>query len=260
MRLGAIRTVLALAAIEDMELESVDVSPAFLNGEIEEEVYTKVPEGFAIGDDGSPQWALRLLKSLYGLKKAGRCWSRKLHATLESLCFRRTESGHSYTHDRDDAKIFVPVCVDNLTLASNSPATLVKLRQDLASHFEIRYLGPTEFILGIKVEWDRPNRIIYLSQSAYIQSILDEHLPVPSKAMSSVATPTLENARLSLRDSPTTAEEIAKMSKSKYKEIIGKLLCVESGTRPDISHALHVLCKFLADDTWVPYGTSSVTL
>jgi len=43
---AALRAILALAAIEDLELESVDISAAYLNGELQEEVYMWQPEGF----------------------------------------------------------------------------------------------------------------------------------------------------------------------------------------------------------------------
>jgi Reverse transcriptase (RNA-dependent DNA polymerase) len=83
---AALRAILALAAIEDLELESVDISAAYLNGELEEEVYMWQPEGFVEkGDD----WYWRLLKSLYGLKQAGRCWHKKLNEVLEQMGFKR---------------------------------------------------------------------------------------------------------------------------------------------------------------------------
>jgi Reverse transcriptase (RNA-dependent DNA polymerase) len=246
VRLSAVRTVLALAALEDMELESVDVSSAFLNGELDESVYMKLPEGFGVeGDDGTVVWVLKLLKSLYGLKQAGRCWSKKLHEVLTNLGFTRTESEHSfYIYEHNGVKILVPVYVDDLTLASKSKGALAKLKADLASNFKIRDLGPTEFILGIKVERDRPNRSIYISQSAYIQSILDEHLPAPAKDMNSVRVPMIPDCHLSSDDAPKTPDEAAKMKKSRYLEIIGKLLYVERATHPDIAYALHVLCRF----------------
>ena len=49
---AALHTILAIAAVEDLELESVDIPSAYLNGELEEEVYMRQPEGFVEkGDD-----------------------------------------------------------------------------------------------------------------------------------------------------------------------------------------------------------------
>ena len=76
---STIHIVLALAALEDLELRSVDISHAYLNGTLEEEIYMTQPEGFEVGD---PDHVCRLVKSLYGLKQAGRVWNKTLHSAL----------------------------------------------------------------------------------------------------------------------------------------------------------------------------------
>ena len=70
----------------------MDISSAYLNGELKEEVYMKQPEGF---EEKSPEWVWRLRKSLYGLKQAGRCWHEKLHEVLTKLGFDRLVCEHS---------------------------------------------------------------------------------------------------------------------------------------------------------------------
>jgi hypothetical protein len=87
-RFGALRTVIALAAVEDMELESVDISTAFLNGEIDAEVYMKLPEGLEADAEGSKCWALKLLKGIYRIKQGPCIWSMKLHKVLSEIGFR----------------------------------------------------------------------------------------------------------------------------------------------------------------------------
>ena len=64
-----LHTILAISALEDLELRSVDISHAYLNGTLEEEIYMQQPEGFEVG---GPDHVCRLRKSLYGLKQAGR--------------------------------------------------------------------------------------------------------------------------------------------------------------------------------------------
>ncbi|KAI5116144.1 hypothetical protein M0805_003231 [Coniferiporia weirii] len=70
---AALRTILALAALEDLCLFSVNISNAFLNGDMEHEVYMDLPEGYKqLGlEDASSGYALKLVKVLYGLKQAG---------------------------------------------------------------------------------------------------------------------------------------------------------------------------------------------
>jgi hypothetical protein len=79
MRHTTIRTILALAAIEDLELRSVDISHAFNNGDIDAEIYMKQPEGF---EQGGSKYVCRLNKSLYGLKQSPHLWGEKLAEVL----------------------------------------------------------------------------------------------------------------------------------------------------------------------------------
>ena len=75
--MATLRTVLAISALEDLDLRSLDISHAFINGVLEEEIYMEQPEGFHFGN---PEDVLRLKKSLYGLKQAGRVWNKTLHS------------------------------------------------------------------------------------------------------------------------------------------------------------------------------------
>ena len=76
MRYSTIRIILAIAALEDLELRSVDISHTYLNGDLEEEIYMQQPEVFEVG---GLEFLCKLKKSLYGLKQAGRVWNKKLH-------------------------------------------------------------------------------------------------------------------------------------------------------------------------------------
>ena len=72
-KLASLRMLLAIAAVEDLEIHQMDVITAFLVGEIDEEIYMDQPEGFQQKD-----LVCRLRKSLYGLKQASRIWNQKI--------------------------------------------------------------------------------------------------------------------------------------------------------------------------------------
>ncbi len=91
-RMAAVHTVIVIAAAEDLELETVDVSMAFLNGDIDAEIYMKIPDGLEV--DGDPKagedpkrWVVHLLKGLYGIKQGPRIWALKLHSVLTDIGF-----------------------------------------------------------------------------------------------------------------------------------------------------------------------------
>ena len=247
-RFAAVRAVIAIAADEDLELEGVDISTAFLNGDIDRELYMRIPEGFEV--EGEPRdgedparWVVRLLKGLYGIKQGPRLWALKLHSVLESIGFQRIDCDYSvYVYRRDDIKVFVPVYVDDLLLASNSKDAIRRVKDDLAAHFKLHDQGPAKSILGIKIERDRSARTISLSQPGYIQSILEDFNMADSNP---APTPMEESPKLSKTMCADTPERKAEMANVPYRELVGKLLYLAVATRPDISYAVGVLCRFV---------------
>ena len=81
--MSTIRTILALAAIEDLHLRSIDISHAYLNGKMDLDVYMEQPEGFS---QGNPNELVCLLdKALYGEKQGGRQCNKRMHEVLTEL-------------------------------------------------------------------------------------------------------------------------------------------------------------------------------
>ena len=82
-RFESIRYLLAHAALEDWDIESMDVKTAFLNGDLDEEIYMEQPEGWIV--PGKEDHVCLLKKAIYGLKQASRQWNVKIHQSLISL-------------------------------------------------------------------------------------------------------------------------------------------------------------------------------
>ena len=238
-KFAALRAILAISAIEDLELESLDISSAFLNGEIDTEVYLQQPEGF---HQGGPDCVWRLLKALYGLKQSPRVWNKKLDTVLHELGFTCIKSDTSiYIWIRGDVKIFVPVFVDDLTLASKSISAISHVKTELGKRFKLRDLGPTSSLLGIEITRDRSQRRLCLSQRQYISDMLDRYNLADSAP---VTTPIDPGLKLSSSMSPTTPEEIAEMKNIPYASAVGSIMYLSVATRPDIAYAVGVLCRF----------------
>jgi hypothetical protein len=88
-RQASMRLIAALAAEGDLHMHSVDITSAFTNGDLEEDIYMRQPQGF---HQGGPNVICKLDKSLYGLKQAARQWNIKLHTALEQLGYKRLNS------------------------------------------------------------------------------------------------------------------------------------------------------------------------
>ena len=242
MRYASLRTVLALSALEGLHLRSIDISSAFLNGDIDCDIYMKQPDGFK---QGGSNMVCKLNKSLYGLKQSPRLWGEKFSSVMKTIGFKRLSSDPSlYIYNRDDIKVIVPVFVDDITLASKSEKAVDRFVSELATHFKLRDLGPTSYLLGIKIDRDFENKQIFLSQKQYIINKLEEFGMSNCKPLS---TPLVPGIKLSKEQCPKTPEEEADMRNIPYINAVGSLLYLATMTRPDIAFAAGVLARFNAN-------------
>ncbi|XP_073821289.1 uncharacterized protein [Musca autumnalis] len=81
-RYATVRTVLALAVEYKLFVHQLDVTTAYLNGTIDEDIFMEQPKGFE--DPDNPDMVCKLKKSIYGLKQSGRMWNEK----LDAMCIR----------------------------------------------------------------------------------------------------------------------------------------------------------------------------
>ena len=88
VRHESIRVLLALCVQYGLKLHQVDVTTAFLNGNLEEEVYMAQPEGFV--SEGAQHLVCKIKKSIYGLKQSPRCWNTALDKHLKSIGFAQS--------------------------------------------------------------------------------------------------------------------------------------------------------------------------
>jgi hypothetical protein len=114
-RMETVRLLLALAAQGEWQVHHMDVKSAFLNGNLEEEVYVNPPPSFS--DPKHSGKVLRLNKALYGLKQAPRAWNARLDQELKKLGFNRSVEEHAvYRKGTGDTLILVGVYVDDLII------------------------------------------------------------------------------------------------------------------------------------------------
>ena len=93
LRFESVRTVIALSVQHSLRIHQMDVTAAFLNGDLQEEVFMSQPEGFVA--KGQEHLVCRLNCSLYGLKQSPRCWNEVLHNSLQK---KWDFSSHQVTH------------------------------------------------------------------------------------------------------------------------------------------------------------------
>ncbi|KAG8930012.1 hypothetical protein FRC01_003405 [Tulasnella sp. 417] len=246
-RYETIRTLLALACANNWHVHQMDVKTAFLNGDIDEEIFIEQPEGFA--KKGQENKVCRLKKALYGLKQAPRQWNIKIHNTLTDLGFKITNSDPGlYVYHRqsegEKEPMYVVLYVDDVTLFSPNLKLLQKIEATLEKTFDMTNEGDIAYYLGIRIWRDRQNRIMRLDQYKFIDSILERFGMSDCKP---VKTP-LE-ANLKLYKSTIPLDQIDKDFQHLYQSIIGSLQYAANGTRPDIAYAVNKLAQFSVNPT-----------
>ena len=241
IRLSVVRALFALVAAEDLECESVDISP-FLNGDLDETIYMRPPPGYESYSAEGKQLYWLLLKAIYGLKQGGRQWYLKLSEVMKQIGFKKVRSEPCmYVWERNGDRIVVPSYVDDLHIAAHALENVAHIKKELSSHFKLRDLGPTRFFLGIHITRDRSNRTLSLSQRQYCEDMLKEFNMSDCRP---VGTPMAAGLRLTVDMAPQTPDDIAQMKGLPYGRAVGKLNYLALATRPDISFSVSTLARF----------------
>ncbi|CAH9080820.1 unnamed protein product [Cuscuta epithymum] len=231
VKMVTVQTFLAVAAAKNWELHQMDVHNAFLHGDLDEEVYMKLPPGFSPSQRGV---VCRLKKSLYGLRQAPRCWFAKLAASLQHYGFTQSYSDYSlFTYQSENKCLHVLVYVDDLIIAGNDSTVLHKFKHYLSTCFHMKDLGTLKYFLGIEVA-RHPNGI-FLCQRKYALDIITETGLLGAKP---AGFPIEQNHTLAQADGPLLTEPEA------YRRLVGKLIYL-SFTRPDLAYAVHILSQFM---------------
>src|SRR5271168_4978516 len=113
--IDTIRLLLAMACFYDWECDTVDIVTAFLNGDLEEEVYMDQIEGFEEDPTGTKVY--KLLKSIYGLKQAPRAWQQRFYKHLRKLGFTqlRTDSA-VFIRRTNGIPVIIMIHVDDMAI------------------------------------------------------------------------------------------------------------------------------------------------
>ena len=243
-RMSSLRALLAIVAAEDLELHQLDVKTAFLNGDLDEDIYMQQPPGF--GDSGRLDLVCKLHKSLYGLKQAGRSWYKKIDSALAGLGFVPLSADNCIYVWRspDDGPVYLLLYVDDLLLGCRVLSKLISVKKQLSTLFSMKDMGEAQYILGLQVTRDRAKRTLSLSQSQYIGTVLQRFRMEDCQPQ---WTPCVDGLDLRKPVSPITADEQLEMSGVPYAAAVGAIMYAMLGTRPDIAYAVSVVSQFMHD-------------
>ncbi|CAI5529556.1 unnamed protein product [Closterium sp. Naga37s-1] len=228
-----LRTLLAGAAIKGWVVKQMDVTTAFLNGVLEEEIFMAQPEGF---DDGSGR-VLKLKKALYGLKQAPRQWYLKLRGVLEEIGFTPSTADHSlFMLGEGEQRSFMVVYVDDILIFSPSSDLVKEVMLKLQDKFKCKALGDVSFYLGLHIERDVEKRCMRVHQRKYVEALAANF----GQSEGLVATPFPSGFKCV---KGPEEESVGEEERRRFHSLVGSLMYAAVNTRPDVAFATGQLAR-----------------
>ena len=230
---STLRALLSLAAAKDLQLQQLDIKTAFLNGELEEDVFVQQAPGYA---EGGRNTICHLHRALYGLRQAPRTWHMRLKEELKAMCFVPSQADPGlYISSQEVTNIFILVYVDDILIAAETKAAVQDVKTRLLQAFEARDLGDAQLFLGMTVTRDREQRIIHLSQERMITNLVKQFGLADGKIRTVPLSPSIKLNNTDGKPLDVTVHA--------YGSLIGSLLYLSVCTRPDIAHAVGARCR-----------------
>ena len=239
-RLVSFRLLVALATLNKWEIHHMDVSTAFLNPPVDGNIYMQLPEGIDWLESSKlpPNTVCRLNKAIYGLKQAPRLWYNHIDQFLQKIGLYRSPNDCNL-YIANDRQLLLLLYVDDILIVSQLSNWIRDIKEKLHAQYEMKDLGLARLFLGIELDYSMGN--LRLHQSEFIQTILWRF---NMTMCNGVSTP-METGQKLL----AATEQDQLVESSKYQSLIGSLMYLVVGTRPDIAFPVATLSKFNAKPT-----------
>ncbi len=266
-----LRVLMVHAATRNLCIRHIDISTAFLHGELDEEVYVEQPP--IINDGTNKVW--RLTHALYGLRQSPAKWHEKLCEQLKLLGFSRAGYDPALMVKRLDSGelCFMFLWVDDLIIVGTQHQCDQVVREVLGT-FKGRDLGEASWLLGMSVKRDMSAKTIELSQEQMIGNVLQRYGIEKSSTLpmdpNTEATPdphdkarrrvereisvtddrtVLERLHVKLAMFESDCEPLPTDEHARYMAIIGAVQYIAVVTRPDIAFAASALARYMSCPT-----------
>ena len=240
LKMATIRAIIAAAASNKWEIEQMDVSTAFLNGEMDEpHVYMRLPPGFEeVDKQGRPLVAL-LKKAIYGYRRSNKIWSKAISKTLKEFGLMQSQADHCLYYKEG---LWVMVYVDDLIICACNSGKVKEMKEFLSKKYDMKDLGKIRIFLNCEIIRNYEEGTVALCQKLYIINLLAKFNmtdcnPVLTPVEVGFDVPELYTER--------TVEEAKEMEKVPYREAVGSLVYAMTYTRYDIAFAVSIVSKFM---------------
>lgn len=238
----SMRTLLALAAINNWNVRQLDIETAYLNAPVDEDIYMRQVPGFELPGNK----VLKLKRSLYGLKQAGRNWNTTLTEFLISIGMTKSSIDPClfYFHDTDGKIALLSVYVDDIIITGDATEVIDQIIEKLKRRFKVKDLGEAHQLLGMVIERNRDEGTMKIHQGPYIRRMIQQF---DIADVRSCKTPTPEDMYSQYIQAMFAKDK--RTVEFDYRGAIGCIMHLANTTRPDIANAVRFLSTFVSSYT-----------
>jgi len=236
VRYDSLRLLIALSiSLGWKRPDQMDVKGAFLYGNLNKEIYMRLPSEYE--EEGQ---CACLNRSIYGLKQSPSQWYQRLTGFLIPLGYVTAHFDPCILIHLEH-KVIIAIYVDDITITEPNITQRENLKKSLKGEFKLSDLGSLNWLLGIEVQWQDDNSSVTLSQQAYIDQLL---VRFGMDSCNPVHLPLNPDIKLFKAQDGGDLAEV-----SRYQQIIGSLMYLVIGTRPDLTYTVSALSQFSSKPT-----------
>jgi len=252
-----LRLLTSLAVYHKRVLKNCDVKQAFIQSTLpsDEEYFLRPPAGCPRSKPGQ-YW--RLLRSLYGLKRAPKLWFEMLSSHLQAMGLKSSPNSPCLFTGvlvPGEPPIFVGIYVDDIIYFSTSDSVEKQFEENLSTIGTVDFMGQVSLFLGTEFSWITHadgHITVSLTQQSFIETLI-ESLGIKSTHTSHFTTPFRSGHIIDSipRDniSSTERDEL----RLRYQSLVGSLNWLAHTTRPDLSTVVSLLAQHQSDPSYGHY-------
>lgn len=146
--------LLAIVAQQSWPLIQLDINNAFLNNDLEEDVYMDIPKGYNVDhrDSHSTPLVCKINNSLYGLRQAYLQLYSKFLSFFVSQGFTQSKVDYSLLYKGSGSSyVALLLYVDDIVISGASIEGINALKHSLSQQFKLKDLGNLKMFLGLEV-------------------------------------------------------------------------------------------------------------
>ena len=220
----------------------VDIDNAFLNGELEHEIYMTIPEGYAeYVEPFEEKEALRLEKAIYGLVQAAKQFFKKIQDSLVQAGFKSSEADPCLVYKEDQIGVCIMlIYIDDMLIVGTTEAVNEAI-QILQQSFEVKAPTTLEDFLFVQVIKSKNGEKAWFGQPTIIKSLekmFDEDLKTLQSTLTPVSPGFVGQKVVEDEDKVTEKEQAL------YRSGVGTLFYLTKHSRPDIANAVRVIQEY----------------